>query len=86
MIDFLIANFFTESGGFVVSLSCATCDGFLALGFERLDDICFYELSLSLLLTTIVPNSKLSLSGVSTSIRSRGLPLLLMLDLSCEVG
>lgn len=41
MIDFLIANFFTESGGFVVSLSCATCDGFLALGFERLDDICF---------------------------------------------
>ena len=34
MIDFLIANFLTESGGFVVSLSYATYDGFLGFGFE----------------------------------------------------
>jgi hypothetical protein len=41
---------------------------------------------LSLLLITMVPNSKgVSLLGVSTSIRSLGLPELLMLDLSFEV-
>lgn len=84
MIDFLIANFFTESGGLVVSLSYATCDGLRFLGL--LDVRVFYELSLSLLLMTIVPNSKLSLLGVSMSMSSLGLPLLFMLVLSCELG
>jgi hypothetical protein len=85
-MDFLIANFFTESGGFVVSLSCATYEGFRALGLDRLEAVVFCELSLSLLLTTIVPNSNVSLFGVSTSINSLGLPLLLILDLSYELG
>lgn len=86
IIDFLIANFFTESGGLVVSLSCATCDGFLYLGFELFDAVVFYELNLSLLLMIMVPNSKgVSLLGVSTSISRRGRPELLMLDLSFEV-
>jgi hypothetical protein len=47
--------------------------------------VVFYELSLSLLLITIVPNSNVSLLGVSTSMSRRGLPLLLILDLSFEV-
>jgi len=80
-----MANFLTESGGFVVSLSCATCEGFLFLGLELLEAVVFCELSLSLLLITMVPNSKVSLLGVSTSISNLGLPLLLILDLSFEV-
>lgn len=84
MIDFLIANFFTESGGFVVSLSWATYEGLRFLGL--LDVRVFCELSLSLLLITIVPNSNVSLLGVSMSMSSLGLPLLLMLVLSWELG
>ena len=81
-----MANFLTESGGFVVNLNWATWDGFLFFGFELLDAVVFWELSLSLLLMTMVPNSKgASLLGVSTSIKSLGLPELLMLDLSFEV-
>lgn len=84
MMDFLIANFFTESGGLVVNLSYATCDGLRFFGL--LDVRVFYELSLSLLLMTMVPNSKLSLLGVSMSMSSLGLPLLFMLVLSWELG
>ncbi len=86
MMDFLMANFFTLSGGLVVSLSYATCEGFLFFGFEWLDAVVFCELSLSLLLMTIVPNSNVSLLGVSISIIRRGRPLLFMLVLSCELG
>jgi len=86
MIDFLMANFLTESGGLVVSLSWATWDVFLSFGFEWLEAVVFWELSLSLLLITIVPNSNVSLFGVSMSKCKRGRPLLLMLDLSWEVG
>ncbi len=86
MIDFLMANFFTESGGLVVKRSWAAYEGFRIFGFDRLEAAVFCELSLSLLLMTTVPNSKVSLLGVSMSISRRGLPLLLMLDLSWEVG
>lgn len=86
IIDFLIANFLTESGGLVVNLNYAACEGFLAFGFDRLDWFALTELSLSLLLMTIVPNSNVSLFGVSISMSKRGHPLLLMLDLSWEVG
>lgn len=34
MIDFLIANRFTESGGLVDNFSCATYEGFLCLACE----------------------------------------------------
>jgi hypothetical protein len=35
MIDFLMVNLFTESGGLVEILSWETMDGFLYLRFER---------------------------------------------------
>lgn len=52
----------------MVSLSCATCDGFLHFMFELLAIAAvFCEESLSEDLIMIVPNSKVDLLGVSMS-------------------
>lgn len=67
MMDFLTVNLLTESGGLVDILSCPAREGFLCFMFDRVVASVFYELSLSLLLTTIEANSKVFLSGVSTS-------------------
>lgn len=67
MMDFFIVNRLTESGGLVETLSCAAMEGLRYLRLDLVVTKVFYELSLSLLLMTKEPNSKVGLSGVSMS-------------------
>ena len=68
MIDFLIVNFLTESGGLVEIFSYAYTEGSLFFIFELNGGAIFCEDNLSLDLTVVTFEKwKVSLSGVSSS-------------------